>query len=145
MNRTLSDRHIVSVIKPTLTNNASVNSGWLSMMDAARLFAIINVGATDITLDAKIQQATDSSGSNAKDITGAAITQYTATDDDKFASIDLEAAALDLANNFNYVRLSITVGNGSTGAYVSAVLIRTARHQPPTQAAAYKEKIVVAG
>jgi hypothetical protein len=145
MNRTFPDRFLIDVIKPQLVNNASVYSAWLPMHDAVRLLAIINVGVTDITLDAKIQQATDSSGTGAKDVTGAAITQYTATDDNKYSTIDLEAAALDINNNFTYVRLGITVGNGSTGAYVSASVIRTSRHMPPTQAAAYKEKVVVAG
>jgi hypothetical protein len=99
----------------------------------------------DTTVDAKIQQATDASGTGAKDITGAAITQYTDQDGSKFASIDLEAAALDLPGGFNHVQLSITGGNGTAGAYASATIIRTARHMPPTQVAAYKEKIVVAG
>ena len=145
MNRTLSDRHLIDVIKPALTNNASVNSGWLSMLDAIRLFAIVNMGATDTTVDALIQQATDSAGTGVKTVTGTAITQFSATDDNKYASIDLEASALDINNGFGWVRLLLTVGNGTLGANLSATLIRTCRHAPPTQVAAYAQRIVLAG
>lgn len=145
MNRDFPARHVINVIKPQTVNNAAAVSGWLSMADAVRIFCLINIGATDITVDAKIQQATSAAGANAKDVTGAALTQYTATDDDKYASIDLEAAALDINNGFYFVQLSITVGNGSTGALLSASIIRECRHMPPTQPTTYKEKVVVAG
>lgn len=145
MNRDFPARHVINVIAPQLLDNAAAVSGWLSMADAVRLFALINIGATDITVDAKIQQATSAAGANAKDITGAALTQYTANDDNKYASIDLEAAALDINNGFYFVQLSITAGDGTAGAYASASIIRECRHLPATQPAAYKEKVVVAG
>lgn len=144
-NRPMHESFWVDVIKPQLVDNAAVTSSWLSMTDAVRLFAVINMGATDITVDAKIEQATDSSGTGAKDVTGAAITQFLATDDNKYASIDLEAARMDIANGFNYARLKITVADGTTGAYVSASIFRPTRHAPPTQVAAYAQQIVVAG
>ena len=145
MNRDFPARHLINVIKPQLLDNAAATSDWLTMINAVRLFALINVGVVDTTVDAKIQQATTVAGANAKDVTGAKITQFTDQDGSKYASIDLEAAALDINNGFVFVQLSITGGNGTTGAYVSASIIRTCRHMPPTQATAYKEQVVVAG
>jgi hypothetical protein len=54
---------------------------------------------------AKFQQATDASGTNAKDITGKAITQIVTAN--KQAEINLMAEELDIANNFNYIQLSV--------------------------------------
>lgn len=145
MNRDFPARHVINVIKPQLVDDAAVVSDWMDVLNAVRVFALINVGATDTTVDAKIQQATAVAGTNAKDITGAKITQFTSDDDNKYASIDLETAALDINNGFHFIQLSITAGNGSTGAQVSASIIRTCRHMPPTQPTAYKEQVVVAG
>ena len=119
-----------------------------------RLFALINIGATDVAVDAKLQQATTSTGTGAKDIDGAALTQFATDEGEQYASIDLETAALDINHGFAFVQLSITADPGPepeegqpawTGAKVEAVLILTCRHAPPTQATAYKEQVVVAG
>jgi len=44
-------------------------------------------------------------------VTGSAITQLTqaGTDSDKLALINLDPSKLDVANNFDYVRLTLTV------------------------------------
>lgn len=144
-NRSLSDNMAISIIPPALVDNTTANSGWLSVMDAVRVFAVILLGATDITADAKFQQATDSSGTGVKDVTGAAITQFTALNDNKFSTIDLETSALDIHNGFNYVRLLITVGDGTLGANVAAVVMRTTRHNPPAAASTLLEAVQVAG
>ncbi|MCB0048953.1 MAG: hypothetical protein KDE24_05320 [Caldilinea sp.] len=144
-NATFHERNLVNFIAPQLLDNAAATSSWLPVSNSPRLTAIVQVGATDTTVDAKLQQATDSSGTGAKDITGAAITQIAGTGDNRFVSIDLATENLDLANGFDYVRLSITAGDGTTGAYAAAVIIQNARHMPPTQPAAYAEKVVVAG
>jgi hypothetical protein len=61
-------------------------------------------------LDAKLQQATDASGTGAKDVVGKAITQIVkATGDSKQALINLRPEELDVNNGFSYVRLSVTV------------------------------------
>lgn len=144
-NRSFHEQFLVDMIAPQLVDNASVTSSWLPLTNAVRICALLAVGATDITLDAKFEQATDSSGTGAKDVTGAAITQMAATDDNKYKSIDLESALVDTANGFNHVRLKVAVGDGTAGSYVAAFLLRFCRHMPPTQPAAYAEQIVVAG
>lgn len=154
MNRDFAARHVITVIKPQLLTGATAVSGWLAMTDAVRLFTLINIGATDVKVDAKLQQATTSTGTGAKDIDGAALTQFAEDEGEQYASIDLEAAALDINHGFAFVQLSITADPGPepeegqpawTGAQVEATLMRTCRHAPPTQPTAYKEKVVIAG
>jgi hypothetical protein len=62
------------------------------------------------TVDAKLQQATDNSGTGVKDVTGKAITQFlkATPDDGKQALINLKQEDLDFANGFKWFRLSIT-------------------------------------
>ncbi len=144
-NRNLADSAVISMIAPGLVDDAAVDSGWLSVENAVRTFFIILLGATDITVDAKVQQASAVDGTGAKDVTGAAVTQFTALNDGNFKTIDLETARLDHHNGFKFVKLIITVGNGSLGGNVAATIIRTARHMPPTQPATYLEAITVAG
>lgn len=145
-NRNLSDNALISMIAPGLVDAASVDSGWLPVSNAVRTFFIILLGATDITVDAKVEQATNAAGTGTvKDVTGAALTQLTAGNDGKFATIDLESAALDHHNGYNHVRLTLTAGDGTAGANLAAVIIRTCRHMPPTQLDTYLQAIQVAG
>jgi hypothetical protein len=78
------------------------------------LLALIQSGVlgTGATLDAKLQQATDASGTGAKDVTGKAITQLTqaGSGSAKQAIINLRPEDLDVNNGYAYVRLSVTVG-----------------------------------
>ena len=144
-NNAMHEVMLRQTVTPRLENNTTVASGWFTVQNARRLFALINMGVTDTTVDAKIQQATDSSGTGAKDVTGAAITQFSATDDGKAASIDMETDRLDHKNGFYYVRLLFTIGDGTTGANVAAEILLTARHQPVTQPTTYTQQIVLAG
>jgi hypothetical protein len=66
---------------------------------------------TSATVDAKLQQAVDATGTSAKDISGKAITQIVkATGDNKQALINVKPEELDTVNGFGFVRLSLTVG-----------------------------------
>lgn len=144
-NRSFHEEFFVDVVVPQLVDDNTAATAWLAMTDSVRACAILVVGATDTTVDAKWEQATDSSGTGAKDVTGAAITQMAGTDDNKYKSVDLETSQMDHKDGFVYGRFKITVGNGTTGGNICAVVLRTARHNPPTQAAAYAEKVVAAG
>lgn len=116
-------------IEPDAYAANTYTTGWLSMRDFARLTAILMVGTlgSSATFDAKLQQAKDSSGSGAKDISGKAITQMTqaGTDSDKMSAIELEASELDQANKFDHVRLSMTVGTATSDCGALVV-----RHSP---------------
>jgi hypothetical protein len=110
---------IAATVDPQLLNNNSVTSDWVDMSLYRKVSFILNVGATDITVDAKLQEATDSSGTSAQDITGFAITQLTATDDNEQVVIEIDAT--ELSEDYTHVALVVTIGNGSTGAQISAI------------------------
>lgn len=76
------------------------------------------------TVDAKLQQATDSGGTGAKDVTGKAITQLLAAGgNNRQAIIEARDTDLDVNNGFAYVRLSITVGTAAS--LIQALLLGT--------------------
>lgn len=119
---------VVGRIDPDATGASTVTSGWIAVEDFYNFAAIVQTGTlgTSATVDAKLEQATDSSGTSAKDITGKAITQLTqaGTDQsDKEAIINLKADEVDLANDFTHFRLSVTVGTATSdlGAIVLGV------------------------
>jgi len=128
MNRNLlpSDRVAVAdAIDPTSQSAGALSTGWISMATFQSVMAIAIAGAlgSSATLDAKLEQASDSSGTGVKDVTGKAITQLTqaGTDSNKQAVINCRAEELDIANGFTHVRLTMTVATAAS--LTSAVLL----------------------
>lgn len=116
-----SDRcAVLGVIDPDVTTASTVTTGWIAAKDFLTFMAIVMAGTlgSSATLDAKIEQASDGSGTGAKDVDGKAITQLTqaGTDSDKQAIINLRADDLDVANGFTHFRLSMTVGTATSDA-----------------------------
>ncbi|TGY87349.1 hypothetical protein E5163_14875 [Marinicauda algicola] len=117
-----SDRvAVLGSIDPDAYLASTVTTGWVSAKQFMTFMALVQAGTlgTNATLDAKIEQASDSSGTGAKDVSGAAITQLTqaGTDDsDKQAVINLRHEDLDIANGFDHIRLSITIGTAASDA-----------------------------
>jgi hypothetical protein len=109
---------ILGVVDPDATAASTVTSDWCDMGKFKKAMAIILAGAlgSSATLNAKIEQATDSSGTGAKDITGKAITALTdaGSDSDKQAVINVDASELDVANGFDHIRLSMTVATATS-------------------------------
>ncbi len=105
---------VLATIDPASLAVGTVTTGWISVANFHALVASIETGAlgTLATLDAKLQQALDSSGTSAKDITGKAITQLTQAGGGsaKQVLINVKPEELDTVNGFGFVRLSITVG-----------------------------------
>ncbi len=96
---------------------STVTTGWISAATFKAFLVLVATGVLGAaaTVDAKLQQATDSSGTGAKDITGKAITQIVkATGDNKQALINLRSEELDVNGGFGYFRLSITVGTAAS-------------------------------
>lgn len=116
---------IIKVLDPVSQGAGTVTTGWVSMADSDAVLAILQVGAMSAssTVDAKLQQATDSSGTGAKDITGKAITQLTqaGTDSNKQVEINCWSHELDVAGGFNHVRLSVTVA--AAASLISALVL----------------------
>lgn len=114
LNNMPSDVAAVSgVIDPDATAAGTVTTGWVEAADFHTLLGIVFAGdlGTSATVDAKIEQATDGSGTGAKDLSGSSITQLTdaGSDSDKQALIQFRPDDLDVDNAFTHVRLSITV------------------------------------
>lgn len=116
---------VVGVIDPDVTAAGTVTTAWVDMAKFESMMAVVMAGTlgSSATVDAKIEQATDSSGTGAKDVSGTDITQLTqaGTDSDKQAVINLYSDDLDAANDFRWVRLSVTVGTATSD--VGALLL----------------------
>jgi len=110
---------VLDTINPALVDDAAAETGWVAIKLYRRILGIIAVGATDIGItDIKLLGATDNSGTGSTAVKTA--TALTATDDNK--QVLLEASKDDLAG-YTHVKLTATVGNGSTGAYITGILL----------------------
>jgi hypothetical protein len=122
-----SDRTgILSTIDPASTAASTVLTAWVPVAKWHTIAAILQTGAlgASATVDAKLRQASDASGTGAKDITGKSITQLVkASHDNKQVVIECKADDLDTANSFTHVALSVTVGTAAS--LISAVLLGT--------------------
>ena len=119
---------VLATIDPDVTVASTVVSDYVDASEFANYQAIIMAGTlgSSATLDAKLVQATDGSGTDVKDITGKAITQLTQAspdDSDKQAVINLKPEELDLANDFTHFALSLTVAvaTSDVGALVQGL------------------------
>lgn len=104
---------VLATIDPAAQAVGTVTTGWVSVANHHGFLSLVQTGVlgTSATVDAKLQQAVDSSGTSAKDITGKAITQIVkATGDNKQVLINVKPEELDTVNGFGFVRLSLTVG-----------------------------------
>lgn len=120
-------------IDPDAYAAGTYTTGWIAAKDFDAFLAIVQAGdlGASATLDAKLQQATDGSGTGAKDIAGKAITQLTqaGTDSNKQVLINLRADELDVTNDFDFFRLSMTIATAASDAG-AIVLGFTPRYAP---------------
>lgn len=126
---------ILDTIEPASTAASTVVTAFVPVANFHRIAALLQTGAlgTNATVDAKLRQATDSSGTGAKDITGKAITQLVkANDDNKQVIIECQADDLDTANSFTHVALSVTVGTAAS--LISAAVLGVNARQMPASA-----------
>ena len=131
---------ILATIDPASQSAGSATTGWVSVANHHGLLAVVQTGVlgTLATVDAKLQQATDSTGAGAKDVAGRAVTQIVkATGDNKQALINLKPEDLDTVNGFGFVRVALTVGVAAsiTGAQLLGVNPRFAPADSGNQAA----------
>jgi len=108
---------VLGEISPSSQAAGALTTAWVSAANFNKFLALIQTGVlgASATVDSKIQQAQDSSGTGAKDVTGAAITQIVkATGDNVQAEINLDPQQLDVANGFGYIQLSVTVGTAAS-------------------------------
>ena len=127
---------ILATIDPASQSAGSATTGWVSVANHHGLLAVVQTGVlgTLATVDAKLQQATDSTGAGAKDVAGRAITQIVkATGDNKQALINLKPEELDTLNGFGFVRVALSVG--AAASVTSAQLIGVNPRFAPADAA----------
>ena len=131
---------ILATLDPSSQAAGTATTGWISVANHHGLLAIVQTGVmgTGATLDAKVQQAQDASGTAAKDIAGKSITQIVkASGDNKQALINVKPEELDTVNGFGFVRLSVTVGVAAsqTAAQVLGINARELPANTANQAA----------
>jgi hypothetical protein len=121
--------------------NAQNNGGWLSMESYSRVVAYVEIGtwnSSDDLDECRLQQASDSSGTGAKDLTTDASGGNYDTDnpvdaDGNFVIIEARGEDFDVDNGFNHVRLYVAEA-GNTGVdNVAGVLIRYGYQSPQAE------------
>ncbi len=132
---------ILATLDPGNQATGAANTGWVPLNTHHGLLALVQTGAlaTGATVDAKLQQALDISGSGAKDVAGKAITQLSQANNGANcqALINLRPEELDVNNGFAYVRLVVTVATAAanTSAQLLGVNPRLASAETVNQAA----------
>ena len=104
---------VLATIDPATQAAGAVSTGWVSVANHLGFLALVQTGVlgASATVDTKLQQALDSSGTGAKDISGKAITQIVkATGDNKQVLVNVKPEELDTVNGFGFVRVTVTVG-----------------------------------
>ena len=128
----LSEHASITIIETADIGGTNATSGWLSMKNYARAMAYIELGTFDSSDDldeARFQQASDSSGTGAKDLTTDASGGNYDTDnpvdaDGNFVIIEIRAEDMDVDNGFDYIRLYVAEGGNTGTDNVTGVVIR---------------------
>lgn len=104
-------------------DNATLLTSWADIRNFEYIAFLINTtdADADTTIDAKVQSADDSSGTNAADITGLAITQFTAAATAKQAVLIVRADQVNSGDT--HVGCTVTAGNGTSGAEISILAL----------------------
>ena len=131
---------VLATLDPASQAVGAASTAWVPVASYFGLLAMVQTGVlgTSATVDAKVQQAQDSAGTGAKDISGKAITQIVkAMGDNKQALINVKPEELDTVNGFDFVRVTVTVGVAAsiTSAQLLGVIPRYAPAEVDNQAA----------
>lgn len=96
-------------------DNTTADSEWIDMskFQKVKFDGVVKDASADTTVNAKIQSASDGSGTGAADITNLAITQFTAATTEKEFTLEVKQNQLNAGHT--HVRLRITAGNGTVG------------------------------
>ena len=136
---------VAGAINPQ-SSAAAVSTAWVPASQFANFLAVLAVGVISAggTVNASLSQAQDANGTNAKAITGKAITALTQAggSGNQQAFIDLKGDELDVNNGFDYVQLTVTPSGAA--ALISAQLLGVDPTYGPadTQAAASVVQVV---
>lgn len=127
---------VVATVDPDAYGTGEQNSDYIDMQDFERVLFIVMAGTlgSSATLDVQIEQATDTSDTGLKDITGKVITQLTeaGTDSDKQAIIEVKQSDLDIAGGFRYIRAECTLG-AATSDYGLVAIGSNPQYHPASE------------
>lgn len=135
---------LFEVIEPQLLDDATATANVVDTSDCGEVTFYVHLGDTDIALSAlKVQESdtktNDTTLASGADVTG---TIYgtsadtdgntsslpSATDDNNVYAIRVKCGG----SRKRYLGLVVTAGNGTTGAYVSAVAVKTRLKETPS-------------
>lgn len=102
---------------PADSETVEVNTGWIFAGNHHRYAVLISLGdmAATATFDIDVEQAQDSTGTGAKNITGKSITQLTQAggDGNQTLIIELKGTELDVSGGFPYIQVEVTPANAA--------------------------------
>lgn len=99
-----------SILAP-VAGAATTNTSYLDCGDGFNWLCKVSAGTVGTSVNVKIQQATDASGTSVKDITGLAITALTSAGS---ALINIVQSDLDIDNGFTHIRANVITVGAST-------------------------------
>lgn len=143
MNGFFSENGIITLAETADIGGTSLNTSWVSMKNFAKATLYAEVGTWDSSDDVdtlKIQQATDSSGTSAKDLTTSASGGNYDTDapldaDGDFAYIEINAEDLDTDNGFTHIRGTAAEAGNSGTDNITLILLRYGAKYPAKELA----------
>ena len=108
---------VLASLDPASVAAGTAVTTWVPAGNFHTFAALIQTGAlgTAATVDVKLRQATDSSGTGAKDIPAKAIAQIVkASGDNKQAIRECRSEDLDQAAGYAWLAISVTVGTAAS-------------------------------
>jgi hypothetical protein len=123
-------------------------STYIDVSPYARFAFLIAVGATDDTaVTAQVVQATAAAGTGTKSITGAALTGtlLAGSNDNKWSIIEVDSERLDIANDFQFVAITLGATGGAATTMAVFFIGIEPRVKPPTFGSDLAEQVFVDG
>lgn len=107
---------------PEERSTGTYDTGYVNLKNYHRAWVVLYVGdlSTNSTVDLALFQATDTSSTGEKAISGKSITQLDQSDgdDNAIVCIELQTEEMDVANEFNCLRARLTVGTADANTTV---------------------------
>lgn len=107
---------LVSALDPASLTAGTYYSDWIMADDFEQYMAVVLVGAisSNGTCDIAISQATDGSGTGAKDVVAASQLTAAGTDSNKQVVLQCRQDQLDLAGGFRYISVEVVTATAAS-------------------------------
>src|SRR5574338_18428 len=109
---------VTNHVTARLLNNGNVTGTAVDMQGYDGCMFVLALGTIDATVDMQISRCATAGFSTVTAITGAAMTQLSATGDGSIVCVDVYRPTQ------RFVRASITIGSGTTGAQLQCSAIK---------------------